>query len=91
MCVTRPKPENKYDKMYATLARGAGRFVNITLFLSVLPCIKKQEMVPPARLERALPKKRDFESRASTNSATGALHIAGCQCIRGDLCSAKEF
>ena len=50
-----------------------------------------QSLVPPARLERALPKKRDFESRASTNSATGALHIAGCQCIRGDLCSAKEF
>ena len=32
-------------------------------------------MVPPARLERALPKKTDFESVASTNSATGAkLH-----------------
>lgn len=32
-------------------------------------------MVPLARLERALPKKRDFESRASTNSATGAAEI----------------
>ena len=29
-------------------------------------------MVPLARLERALPKKLDFESSASTNSATGA-------------------
>ena len=30
-------------------------------------------MVPLARLELALPKKTDFESVASTNSATGAL------------------
>ena len=30
------------------------------------------KMVPLARLERALPKKTDFESVASTNSATGA-------------------
>ena len=29
-------------------------------------------LVPLARLERALPKKLDFESSASTNSATGA-------------------
>ena len=32
----------------------------------------KNLMVPPARLELALPKKPDFESGASTNSATGA-------------------
>ena len=31
------------------------------------------DMVPLARLERALPKKLDFESSASTNSTTGAL------------------
>ena len=30
-------------------------------------------VVPLARLERALPKKLDFESSASTNSTTGAL------------------
>ncbi len=29
-------------------------------------------MVPPGRLELPLPKKPDFESGASTNSATGA-------------------
>ena len=80
-----------YDKMYDTLEPVAAGFVSISLFISALFCTKKQELVPPARLERALPKKRDFESRASTNSATGALHSAGCQCIRGDLCSAKEF
>ena len=32
-------------------------------------------MVPPARLELALPKEPDFESGASTNSATGATEI----------------
>ena len=32
----------------------------------------QKKMVPLARLERALPKKTDFESVASTNSATGA-------------------
>ena len=31
------------------------------------------KMVPPARLELALPKEPDFESGASTNSTTGAL------------------
>ncbi len=37
-----------------------------------------QKLVPLARLERALPKKTDFESVASTNSATGALReVAG--------------
>ncbi len=30
------------------------------------------KMVPPAGIEPALPKERDFESRASTNSARGA-------------------
>ena len=30
-------------------------------------------MVPPGRLELPLPKKPDFESGASTSSATGAL------------------
>ena len=29
-------------------------------------------MVPPAGIEPALPKERDFESRASTSSARGA-------------------
>ena len=29
-------------------------------------------MVPPAGIEPALPKERDFESRASTNSTRGA-------------------
>ena len=33
----------------------------------------QMRMVPLARLERALPKKTDFESVASTNSATGAV------------------
>lgn len=35
-------------------------------------CDLKKEMVPPGRLELPLPKKTDFESAASTNSATGA-------------------
>ena len=30
-------------------------------------------MVPPAGIEPALPKERDFESRASTSSARGAF------------------
>jgi hypothetical protein len=30
-------------------------------------------MVPPGRLELPLPKEPDFESGASTNSATGAF------------------
>ena len=33
---------------------------------------ENSKMVPPAGLEPALPKKTDFESVASTNSATGA-------------------
>lgn len=33
-------------------------------------------MVPPAGIEPALPKERDFESRASTNSTRGAEGIA---------------
>ncbi len=42
-----------------------------------LPCnrpalLDKRKMVPPARLELALPKEPDFESGASTNSTTGA-------------------
>lgn len=32
-------------------------------------------MVPPVRLERTLPKETDFESVASTNSATGAIAV----------------
>ena len=32
-------------------------------------------LVPPAGIEPALPKERDFESRASTNSARGALKM----------------
>ena len=32
-------------------------------------------MVPPGRVELPLPKEEDFESTASTNSATGALYI----------------
>lgn len=32
-------------------------------------------MVPPGRLELPLPKKPDFESGASTSSATGATNI----------------
>ncbi len=42
---------------------------------SLLDQIKNGEykMVPPARLELALPKEPDFESGASTNSTTGAL------------------
>ena len=32
-------------------------------------------MVPPAGIEPALPKERDFESRASTNSARGACAL----------------
>ncbi len=31
-------------------------------------------MVPPGRVELPLPKEEDFESTASTNSATGALY-----------------
>ena len=31
-----------------------------------------KKMVPPAGIEPALPKERDFESRASTSSARGA-------------------
>ena len=31
-------------------------------------------MVPPAGIEPALPKERDFESRASTSSARGAKY-----------------
>ncbi len=34
-----------------------------------------KEMVPRARIELALPKKPDFESGASTNSATPALDV----------------
>ena len=32
-------------------------------------------MVPPGRVELPLPKEEDFESTASTNSATEAHHI----------------
>ena len=35
-------------------------------------------MVPPGRLELPLPKEPDFESGASTNSATGAHHVRTC-------------
>ena len=34
--------------------------------------ISREEMVPQARLERALLSEQDFESSASTNSTTGA-------------------
>ena len=34
--------------------------------------VKYEKMVPPAGIEPALPKERDFESRASTNSTRGA-------------------
>ena|GEM_PF-5942190 len=45
----------------------------IALFLSSSICFKfLREVVPPARLELALPKEPDFESGASTNSTTGA-------------------
>lgn len=42
--------------------------------LSLIEQIQDGEykMVPPARLELALPKEPDFESGASTNSTTGA-------------------
>ncbi len=33
---------------------------------------KQEKVVPPAGIEPALPKERDFESRASTSSARGA-------------------
>ena len=32
-------------------------------------------MVPHIWVEQILPKERDFESRASTNSANGAKHV----------------
>ena len=37
--------------------------------------ILTEVMVPPGRVELPLPKEEDFESTASTNSATGALYI----------------
>jgi hypothetical protein len=38
---------------------------------------KEMRVVPRARIELALPKKPDFESGASTNSATPAMRKAG--------------
>ena len=42
-------------------------------------------MVPPARIELALPKERDFESRASTSSARGALSVVQTACASFDF------
>ena len=41
--------------------------------LATIPCEARISLVPLAGLEPALQKKLDFESSASTNSATGAL------------------
>lgn len=35
--------------------------------------LSNESMVPPPGIEPGLPKERDFESRASTSSAKGAL------------------
>ena len=40
-------------------------------------------MVPPVRLERTLPKETDFESVASTNSATGAFAVKRAELASG--------
>ena len=38
--------------------------------------LKNSDFVPRAGIEPALPKEQDFESSASTSSATGALRAA---------------
>ena len=52
----------------------------------------RKKVVPPARLELALPKKPDFESGASTNSATGATEVIEAEYIELQIsCQAFYF
>ena len=44
---------------------------------------QNKKMVPPVRLERTLPKETDFESVASTNSATGAFAMKRAELASG--------
>ncbi len=48
-------------------------------------------MVPPGRVELPLPKEEDFESTASTNSATGAHHLSSHHSEKPSRINQKVF